>query len=244
MDLEAKESMTIRERMMTAAAALLFIAAPLEAQDAVRCAPNLAPPGDEPLVTAAEVCATIAALADDSLEGRRAGTEAAARAAGWIAGRFAEIGLEPAAGEFLLPFTFPASVLRDPHADPAANPHAAPEASDGSSGDATLSSANVAGLVRGTDPALAAEAIVIGAHYDHLGRGGMGSLAPGDSAIHNGADDNASGVAGVLELAQWFAAHPQSGRSSSPPSAPRSWATWDRPRGSPIRRGPWSPPSR
>ncbi len=56
---------------------------------------------------------------------------------------------------------------------------------------------------------LADEAVVIGAHYDHLGWGGMGSLAPGDSAIHNGADDNASGVAGVIELAEWFAAHPE-----------------------------------
>ena len=46
------------------------------------------------------------------------------------------------------------------------------------------------------------EAIVIGAHYDHLGRGGEGSLAPREGEIHHGADDNASGVAGVLELAR------------------------------------------
>lgn len=46
--------------------------------------------------------------------------------------------------------------------------------------------------------------IVIGAHYDHLGRGGFGSLAPGSREIHNGADDNASGTAGVLELARIF----------------------------------------
>jgi hypothetical protein len=169
-------------------------------------------------VTAAEICATIAALADDSLEGRRAGTEEAERAARWIAGRFATVGLEPLGGHgttssggsgYLLPFTFPASVLRDPHADPAANPHAASEASGGLSRDSTLPSANVAGLVPGTDPALADEAIVVGAHYDHLGWGGMGSLAPDEHAIHNGADDNASGVAGVIELAEWFAAHPQ-----------------------------------
>ena len=221
-DLEAKESMRIRERMNTAAAALLFIAAPLEAQDALRCAPNVSPPPDASPVSAAEICAAIAALADDSLEGRRAGTEEADQAARWIAGRFAGIGLEPLGdpdepladgNEYLLPFTFPASVLRDPHADPhagsQADPHGAPDASGASAAGATLSSANVAGLVRGTDPALADEAIVIGAHYDHLGWGGMGSLAPGDSAVHNGADDNASGVAGVIELAEWFAAHPQ-----------------------------------
>ena len=200
--------MNVPERMMTAAAALLFIAAPLEAQDAVRCASNVSPPPDESTVTAAELCATIAALADDSLEGRRAGTEGADKAARWIAGRFAGVGLEPLGngGEYLLPFTFSASVLRDPHADPQAFPDTS---AGGSAGGATVASANVAGLVGGADPALADEAIVIGAHYDHLGWGGMGSLAPDERAVHNGADDNASGVAGVIELAQRFAAHPQ-----------------------------------
>src|SRR5688572_28763915 len=85
MGLEAKESMRIRERMTTAGAALLLVVAPLEAQDTVRCAPNVPPPPDESPVTAAELCTTIAALADDSLEGRRAGTEEADRAARWIA---------------------------------------------------------------------------------------------------------------------------------------------------------------
>jgi aminopeptidase YwaD len=68
--------------------------------------------------------------------------------------------------------------------------------------------ANVIGILDGADPALAGEAILIGAHYDHLGWGGPGSLAPGERAIHNGADDNASGVAGILELAGRFAADP------------------------------------
>jgi len=67
--------------------------------------------------------------------------------------------------------------------------------------------ANVVGLLPGTDPALAGEAIVIGAHYDHLGHGGEGSLAPEQvGAIHPGADDNASGTAVVMELARRFAA--------------------------------------
>lgn len=61
---------------------------------------------------------------------------------------------------------------------------------------------NVVGVLRGSDPALENEAIVIGAHYDHLGRGGEGSLAPREGEIHHGADDNASGVAGLLELAR------------------------------------------
>jgi len=62
---------------------------------------------------------------------------------------------------------------------------------------------NVIGILPGSDPKLKNETIVIGAHYDHLGLGGEGSgslsARPG---IHHGADDNASGVAGLLELAR------------------------------------------
>ncbi len=62
---------------------------------------------------------------------------------------------------------------------------------------------NVIGILPGSDPKLKNETIVIGAHYDHLGMGGEGSgslsARPG---IHHGADDNASGVAGLLELAR------------------------------------------
>jgi hypothetical protein len=60
---------------------------------------------------------------------------------------------------------------------------------------------NVVGIVEGEGP-LADETIVIGAHYDHLGFGG--SRAPGRREVHNGADDNATGTAGVLELARRF----------------------------------------
>ncbi|MBK7212545.1 MAG: M28 family peptidase [Bacteroidales bacterium] len=62
---------------------------------------------------------------------------------------------------------------------------------------------NVVGLLKSSNTALNDEYIVIGAHYDHLGWGGenSGSRLPEEHAIHNGADDNASGTAGVLELA-------------------------------------------
>jgi len=63
---------------------------------------------------------------------------------------------------------------------------------------------NVIGVLEGSDPKLKNETIVVGAHYDHLGRGGEGSLAPKEGEIHHGADDNASGTAGVLELARIF----------------------------------------
>ncbi|MBL7923843.1 MAG: M20/M25/M40 family metallo-hydrolase [Bacteroidia bacterium] len=52
----------------------------------------------------------------------------------------------------------------------------------------------------------AANTIVIGAHYDHLGHGSEESLYRGEPAVHNGADDNASGVAGVIELARYLKA--------------------------------------
>ena len=63
---------------------------------------------------------------------------------------------------------------------------------------------NVVGILEGSDPKLKNEAIVIGAHYDHLGRGGEGSRAAREGEVHHGADDNASGVAGMLELARIF----------------------------------------
>jgi Tol biopolymer transport system component len=59
---------------------------------------------------------------------------------------------------------------------------------------------NVAGLIPGRGK-LAGEYVVIGAHYDHLGYGGKGSMRPNDNAIHNGADDNASGTTAVLMAA-------------------------------------------
>jgi aminopeptidase YwaD len=67
---------------------------------------------------------------------------------------------------------------------------------------------NVIGMLEGSDPILKQQVIIVGAHYDHLGRGGegSGSLAPRGGDIHYGADDNASGTAGVLELARIFSA--------------------------------------
>lgn len=69
-----------------------------------------------------------------------------------------------------------------------------------------VSAYNVVGVLEGSDPVLKSENIVIGAHYDHLGRGGegSGSLSPNSADIHHGADDNASGTAGLLELARVF----------------------------------------
>lgn len=74
--------------------------------------------------------------------------------------------------------------------------------------------ANVVGVLPGADARLAHEAIIIGAHYDHLGRGGEGSLAPDQAgAVHPGADDNASGTAAVMALARAFASAPRAPRT-------------------------------
>ena len=59
---------------------------------------------------------------------------------------------------------------------------------------------NVVGVLPGSDPARAKESIVIGAHYDHVGLGGRLSVSPERTGeIHNGADDNASGTASIIE---------------------------------------------
>jgi Tol biopolymer transport system component/Zn-dependent M28 family amino/carboxypeptidase len=65
---------------------------------------------------------------------------------------------------------------------------------------------NIVGRIRAGAPHPLPGVVVVGAHYDHLGMGGPASLAPGTAAIHNGADDNASGVAGVLEVGRTLAA--------------------------------------
>jgi hypothetical protein len=72
---------------------------------------------------------------------------------------------------------------------------------------------NVAGVLPGSDPALRDEYVIIGAHHDHLGHGGEGSLDPDSRDIHNGADDNASGTAAVIEIARALAAGPRPARS-------------------------------
>lgn len=67
-------------------------------------------------------------------------------------------------------------------------------------------SRNIAYVLKGSDPVLSDEYVVAGAHYDHLGMGGdgSGSRVPDETAVHYGADDNASGVASLLELARYF----------------------------------------
>ncbi|QNJ97133.1 aminopeptidase [Constantimarinum furrinae] len=128
-------------------------------------------------------------LADDALKGRQTGTEGEQLAAEYIAKRFEELGLEPKGDNqsYFQEFTF----------RPSSNPHEQAEFAD-SENDSTQTGINVVGYLDHN----AASTIVIGAHYDHLGLGGEGSLYREGEAIHNGADDNASGVAVMLDLAR------------------------------------------
>ncbi|MEN8225370.1 MAG: M20/M25/M40 family metallo-hydrolase [Bacteroidota bacterium] len=72
-----------------------------------------------------------------------------------------------------------------------------------------VQTANVVARIYGNDPAFEDEIVVIGGHFDHLGMGGpgSGSREPDTEAVHNGADDNASGVAGIIEMAEKIAAN-------------------------------------
>ncbi|MDH3206538.1 MAG: M28 family peptidase [Gemmatimonadota bacterium] len=77
----------------------------------------------------------------------------------------------------------------------------------------TAEARNVVGLLPGASATLRNEYVIVGAHYDHLGMGGEGSLAPDERSVHNGADDNASGTAAVIEIARTLLAGPRPDRS-------------------------------
>lgn len=78
---------------------------------------------------------------------------------------------------------------------------------DKESTGSTVKTWNVVGYIRGKDPEVNHEYIVLGAHYDHLGMGGPSSKSESKSGLHYGADDNASGTAALLEIAEKLAAN-------------------------------------
>ncbi|NNM23369.1 MAG: M20/M25/M40 family metallo-hydrolase [Flavobacteriaceae bacterium] len=131
-------------------------------------------------------------LASDSLEGRQTGTPGEMKAARYIAERFEQLKLTPKGTDgYFQEFAF----------KPSSNPHEQAEFSDSLSADGTIMGRNVVGFIDKE----ANYRVAIGAHYDHLGYGGDGSLYREGQAIHNGADDNASGVALMLNLAKRLA---------------------------------------
>ncbi|MGB5404083.1 MAG: M28 family peptidase [Robiginitalea sp.] len=133
-------------------------------------------------------------LASDSLKGRETGSEGARMAADYLEQRLADLGIKPitAEGDYTQEFSF--KPRRDPHT----------EIEFGTVTDSSLNAQNVLGLIDNG----AARTVILGAHFDHLGMGGEGSLYRGEPAIHNGADDNASGVAVLLKLAKMLKERP------------------------------------
>lgn len=157
-------------------------------------------------VDSAGVYRLLSALAADSMEGRGTGTRGGMRAASMIAAQMQAIGLTPAGDSgfiqrvplYLAPSTRgPAGQLRPALA-------ASWEALDTVPAARRLTGVNVVGILRGSDPALRDEAILVDAHYDHLG---IRANATPDS-IYNGADDDASGTIAVLEIARMMASGP------------------------------------
>lgn len=130
-------------------------------------------------------------LADDALEGREAGARGGRTAGDYILARFQQYRLSAA----------------------------------GADGDYFQPFApnfrNVLGLLRGSDPRLRDQVIVVGAHYDHIGYGTRRNSRGPIGYIHNGADDNASGTSGLLELAEAFSMLPE------PPKRSILFAAWD-----------------
>lgn len=128
----------------------------------------------------------VAFLANDSLAGRETGTPQELIAANYLSERMQNIGLLPKgnAGTYFQTFTFKPKT--DPHGE-----------AQFVAGDSTITGTNVIGYIDNK----AKKTVIIGAHYDHLGMGGAGSLYAEGEAIHNGADDNASGVGVMLQLA-------------------------------------------
>lgn len=132
-----------------------------------------------------EMHETVSFLANDSLKGRATGSAQEQEVVHYIAEAFKSAGLKPKGTD---------GYLQAFKTSPQKNPHGASDANDSTG----ISVTNVVGLLDNPGD----EVIIIGAHHDHLGMGEFGTLYRGDSAVHNGADDNASGVAVLLALAK------------------------------------------
>ena len=127
-------------------------------------------------------------LSSDSLEGRETGTQGEIKAGEYIKKRFIKLGLQPLENNnYFQNFNF----------KPKTNPHQNISFSN-QKNDSTITGKNIIGYIDNQ----VKNTIIIGAHYDHLGYGNENSLHRGKkNLIHNGADDNASGVAMMIDLA-------------------------------------------
>jgi len=135
-------------------------------------------------ITASELQGHVEYLADDRLEGRKPGTAGSRAAAAYLARQFAEAGLTGAG------------------ADGAYYQHFRPDYR------------NVLAVCVGSDPQLRSEVVIVGAHYDHVGYGTRRNSRGPIGRVHNGADDNASGTAALLEVAGALQMLPESPKRS------------------------------
>ncbi len=119
-------------------------------------------------------------LSSDSLMGREVGTKFEKLAADYIISQFKDYNLEPLGTNGFLQ-SFQATIKQNPHSNKK---------------EKTITGVNVVGFKNNN----VKETIIIGAHYDHIGFGDYGSLHVGEREVHNGADDNASGVSLLINL--------------------------------------------
>ena len=130
-------------------------------------------------------------LAEDAREGRGVRTAGLQAAGDYVAEAFRRAGVRPANsdGSYFQAFTLAADAPGVMHTDLGG-----------------ADTRNVVGVIPGTSPELRGQVVVVGAHYDHLGPGGANALDPDSTGkVHNGADDNASGTAALLEIARQLA---------------------------------------
>jgi hypothetical protein len=144
-------------------------------------------------------------LASDNMQGRAPGTDGERMAARYIVDHFVEAKLEPKGdSSWFQGFTFVPHSAAQIH-------HKGDSASLGMALVKEVHGSNILGFIDNQ----ATSTVVIGAHYDHLGMGDENSLWTGPAGVHNGADDNASGVSVMLELATWLASKPNGTRANN-----------------------------
>ncbi|WP_229239809.1 M20/M25/M40 family metallo-hydrolase [Echinicola soli] len=138
-------------------------------------------------ITEDEIEQHLTFLTSSKTKGRYPGTAGNRRVVKYIRSEFEQYGLKSFNGDYLQKFN---AKLRT---------------ADGEESSKEVKTWNVVGYIEGNDNHYKKEYIVIGAHYDHLGYGGPSSKKPGSEEIHPGADDNASGVSALLEIAEKMA---------------------------------------
>lgn len=140
-------------------------------------------------ITEKEIKSHIWFLASPKMKGRFPGTAENEKVVSYLVKQFKKSGIQPYKDSYLQEFRAKIRVKK------------------GVTDTPYVQTQNVIGYIEGSDPKLKEEFIVLGAHYDHLGMGGASSKKPDTTGIHYGADDNASGTAALLEIAEQLAAN-------------------------------------